>query len=216
MEFRVICISHADGSLGEEVGRAVAADLGWRYVDEQLIAAAAREARVDPALVAAAEQKQSLMQKIMDSLAAMSDNLSPAVLAAGLGVTGMETSTSKRASRDDLRIMIRAAILEVAKAGDAVIGAHAASLALAGKPNVLRVLVTAPDSTRAARIARDRGVTDAEALDLLQQGDAGRREYLRAFYEIETELPTHYDLVLNTEVLSPTEVSRLIVTAAKG
>ena len=55
MVFHVICISHTDGSCGGEVGRAVAVGLGYRFIDEELIAAAAREARVDPALVAAAE-----------------------------------------------------------------------------------------------------------------------------------------------------------------
>ena len=150
----------------------------------------------------------------MDSLASVSASIGPATLAAGLGVVTAETTASTRASRDDLRIMIRAAIVEVAKRGDAVIAAHAGSFALAGRPEVLRVLVTAPAPIRAARIAEERALAQDKAADVVERGDDGRRNYLREFYEIEEELPTHYDMVFSTEVLGAKEVAALIVSAA--
>lgn len=97
-----------------------------------------------------------------------------------------------------------------------MIVAHSASLALAGKPGVLRVLVTAPKSIRSERIGRDRKISPEAAADIIAKGDEGRRDYMQSFYDIDQELPTHYDLVINTEVLSPSHASALIVSAAKG
>lgn len=216
MDFHVVCISHTDGSGGNAVSRAVAEGLGFRYVDEELILAAARHAQVDPAIVAATEHKQSLLQRILDALASAHENLGPATLAAGLAVPTMPVPGARRSSKDDLRSMIRAAIHEVGKAGNAVIAAHAASLALAGKEGVLRVLVTAPEEVRVRRVARERGITEKEATDLVHDGDEGRREYMRVFYEIEEELPTHYDLVVNTGNLTPAQAAGLVVAAARG
>lgn len=215
MAFRVICISHTDGSGGDAVARAVADRLGFRYVNEEIIAEAARLAHVDPAVVAAAEKKQSLLDRILDSLARAQDALGAAALGAGIAAPVYAEDFLHQLDQDDLRAMIRAAILEVAKAGDAVIGAHAASLALAGKPGVLRVLVTAPKTLRAARVARDRSLGEEEAEALIDKGDRGRRDYMRSFYGIDEELPTHYDAVFSTEHLAPSDVTDLVVALAR-
>ena len=83
------------------------------------------------------------------------------------------------------------AIEEAAGRGNVVIVAHAASFALAGKEGILRVLVTASPDTRAGR-----------AEGSIKDSDAERADYLRRFYGVEQELPTHYDLVVNTDVVS--------------
>lgn len=214
MAFHVLCISHADGALGEQIGREVAARLGFRYVNEGIIVEASRLARVDPAVVAATEQKQSFLQRILESLSSAQEALGPAALAAGFAVPVAPEVFARRADKDDLRNLIRAAIHEVGKGGDAVIVAHAASFALVGRANVLRVLVTAPDRVRIRRIGKERGLPEADAEDVMAKGDRARREYLRTFYDIDEELPTHYDLVVNTEILTPAQATALIVSAA--
>lgn len=216
MGFSVICISHTDGSGGEGIGRAVAGQLTLRYVDEDLILEAARLAQVDPALVAAAEHKQSLLQRLLEGLTSAQTMLGSATLAVGIPLPATPAPGIRRSSKDDLRSMIRAAVYEVGKEGNAVIAAHAASHALAGRPEVLRVLVTAPSAVRSARIARDRSLSAEEATDAISSGDEGRKEYLRAFYDVEEELPTHYDLVINTEKLTVAQATALVVFAARN
>ena len=44
--------------------------------------------------------------------------------------------------------------------------------------------------------------------------DAGRAAYLRDFYGVDDELPTHYDLALNSDTLSTDVIAQLIVRAA--
>lgn len=215
MGFHVICISHTDGAGGDGIGHAVAERLGLRYVNEEIILEAARLARVDPEVVAAAEQKQSFWSRLLDSLSAAQEAIGPAALA-GFAVATAPEIGSYRADKEDLRSLIRAAIHEVAKDGNAVIVAHAASLALAGKPGVLRVLVTAPDEIRRRRIAAERSLSAEDAEDAITRGDNARRDYMQKFYDVDAELPTHYDIVLNTEVLTPAHATALIVAAASS
>ena len=115
-----------------------------------------------------------------------------------------------------LRGLIRNVLWESAEAGDAVIVAHAASLALAARVDVLRVLITASAETRARRLAEAQEIGEAEAEKLVARGDANRADYLKRFYGISTELPTHYDIVLNTDHVAPEEAAALILTAARS
>ena len=105
-------------------------------------------------------------------------------------------------SSDDVRALIRETIEQAAGRGDAVIVAHAASYAVTPGPEALQVLVTASPQTRVARIRRAEGVDEARAVRVLKDSDAGRGDYLRRFYGVDEELSTHYDLVVNTDVLS--------------
>ena len=57
MTCRVVCISHATGAGGEEVGRLVAERLGFLYVDEEIVAGAAATGGINPDDVADEERR---------------------------------------------------------------------------------------------------------------------------------------------------------------
>ena len=48
----------------------------------------------------------------------------------------------------------------------------------------------------------------------MRDADAGRRDYLNRFYAVEEELPTHYDLVVNTDALTLDHAAAIVATAA--
>jgi cytidylate kinase len=97
-----------------------------------------------------------------------------------------------------------------------VIVAHAASFALAGRPDLLRVLITAPPEVRARRLAAENGTDEAGGEKLVQESDAARTAYLKSFYGVATELPTHYDVVINTGGISAADAAEVVVTAARA
>jgi len=206
MKFETICISFTHESEGEQVGHLVASDLGYRFVDEEIIFKAADLAGVEPERVAAAEQQQSVMNRLVELLASAQP-----LVGAGDG-----EGRSSAASSDELRTVIRTAIHEIGRMGRVVIVAHGASMALAGAPNVLRVLVTAPEETRIDRLAERGMLARVEASARVTDSDDARRDYFRNFYKLTEEHPTHYDLVLNTEHLSVELAKNLIVAAARG
>jgi Cytidylate kinase-like family len=51
----VICLSHADGAGGREIGELLAQRLGFRYVDDGIVVAAAGAGQLYPEAVAVAE-----------------------------------------------------------------------------------------------------------------------------------------------------------------
>jgi CMP/dCMP kinase len=216
MAFQVVCVSRTLGAKGEAVGQTVAQRLAFRYVDEHIITRAAELAQVDPRLVAAVEHRQPLLQRVLDKLAAAQELVGPLTLTAGIPLDVVVTpeAAGPRTTAEDARALIRAAIHEVANAGRAVIVAHAASMALAFAGGVLRVLITASPETRARRIAVASGIPENAAAATIAASDREREGYFRQFYKIRDELPTHYDLVINTDVLTPEQAAEIVVVAA--
>ena len=217
MAIRVVCISRTDAALGEDVGRLVAERLAFQYVDEQVVERAARLAQVDPEVVASVEKRQTFLQSIFANLEAAHGLVEPATLSVGVPWFALSPeSGGPRAAPEDLRALIQSAIQQIAKDGAAVIVAHAASMTLASRGDVLRVLVTASSETRAARLAKDRGIPKAEAVAAIANGDRNRKDYFRRFHKIAEELPTHYDIVVSTDVLTAEHAAEVIVGAARG
>lgn len=214
MSFRVVCVSRTMGAGGEDVGRAVAERLSFRYVDEHIIERAARQAQVDPALVARVEHRQPLIARLLEKIPRGAQLASVVTLTTGVPVDAfVGAAATFKVDAADLRAMIQAAIHEVARAGEAVIVAHAASMALAGTAGVLRVLVTASAETRASRLAELGSTTAADAERQIATSDRERREYFQRFYKLHEELPTHYDLVINTDSLTTDQAIAAVLAA---
>lgn len=183
--------------------------LGFRLIDQDIVTRAAVEAGVDKDVIADVEQRKSVLVRLIEGLG-------PAGMAAGYGIAPAAIHGHGQPATDELRGLIQSVIEETAAAGEAVIVAHAASLALAEHDDVLRVLVTASPHTRGRRLAAALGVSETEAARTVKQSDAGRADYIKRFYRINSELPTHYDLVINTDRLAPEHAAQLIAQAAGG
>ena len=203
----VVCISHAAGAGGEEVGRLVAERLGFLYVNEEIVARAAAKGGVDAADVADEERRKSLAARALNAIAQGGGE------AWTLGAVGPLSSPDELDS-DDIRSLIRETIEQTAARGKAVIVAHAASYAIGHGDGILRVLVTASPETRTTRVAEAEGLDQAGAARAVKESDAGRADYLKRFYDVREESPTHYDLVLNTDGLSVEQAAELISRAA--
>ncbi len=219
MSTRVVCISRSLAAGGEVIGRLVSQRLGFRYVDEEIVQKAAEHARVDAQAVAATEHPGPLIKRLIDSMAAVEGLIDPLVFTSGLPLrVYYQSAISPHAPvPGDYRALIRDTIREIADAGGAVIVAHAASLALAGLQGVLRVLVTASPATRARRlVAAAQAENEDAATAAVAASDRERREYFRSFYGVRHELPVHYDLVINTDVLTPERAAGLILCIAQG
>lgn len=199
----VITIAMTDGAFAEEIAREVATRLGYRYINNEILDAAAEEAGVDAKTVAAVEHSESLIGRVMRSLAS-----SP------MEMGGYFSAEMVIDQTPGYRQLIQSVVRSIATEGQVVIGAHGASMSLAGSAGLLRVLVTAALETRVTRVAAERNISPADARKAVETTDRERKGYLERFFHIKNELPTHYDLVVNTEVLSVEAAAGLIASAA--
>jgi cytidylate kinase len=208
MTARVVCISNVLGGGGEEIGRLVAEGLGFSYVNDEIIAWAAAKGGVSPAEVANAEERQSALGRI---LAEIGRSAIPETLALS-GFARMDEDMHE--TSDDLTGLIQSVVTETAARGDVVIGAHGASFALAREPGVLRVHFVASPDTRVARVSESSHLDAKDAEKAIKDSDRARAGYLNRFFGIKAEQPTHYDLVVNTDALSPAQAAAVVVGAA--
>jgi cytidylate kinase len=203
MAYNVIAIARTLSAGGESIGRMLAGDFGMRYVDNEIIDRAAEQAGVTEREIAQVESRKGLIERIFESFAPTGTSAATPAMEALSRTPGYEQ-------------VIIDVIHQTAKTGNAVIVAHGAAIALAGRKDVLRIFVTASVETRVARlVALGRGQTTA--MRLVEDSDRDRADFLRRFYQLETEAPTHYDLVINTDHLSADEAASLVrELAAKG
>jgi cytidylate kinase len=202
----VICVSHATASGGVEIGKRVAESLGYLYVDEEIVASAAAAGGLQPADIADEERRKSFALRFLDVLAESGGD--------ALTLSTHAAATMEGSRPADVRALIRETVVQTAGRGNVVIVAHAASFALEPGPGLLRVLVTASPTTRAKRVAASDGLDDAAAERTIKDSDAGRQDYLKRFYSIDRESPTHYDLIVNTDRLALEQGAEIVLRAA--
>ena len=207
--FGAVCISRQNGAGAEETSRLVSATLGFRLIDEDIVTLAAMEAGVTKDVVADVERRKSSLIRLLEGIG-------PASMSAGAVAVLPEGAGYDQPAANELRGLIRSAIEETARTGNVIIVAHAASFALATRDDVLRVLLTASLPTRQRRLAALLEVDEKEAAREIKRSDAGRADYIKRFYGIGAEQPTHYDLVINTDKLTPDDAARLIADAVHG
>lgn len=203
MGCRVISISRSLAAGGEEVARLVAKDLGFRLVDDEIVTRAAEKAGVTAATIEKIESSASLIDRILKYMG--TTPVEP-----GFGAYVPPDSTSE--SYEELIVSV---IREIAAAGNVVILAHGASFPLAGTEGLLRVLVTGSREGRAARLAAA-GADAGQARKQVDESDRRRRDYLQRFYDVRHELPAHYDLIVNTDSVTPATAAALIMAAARA
>ena len=130
MGHSVVCISRQEGTRAPEIALAAAEQLGFRLIDEDIVARAAAEAGVECEVIADLERGRSALVRLIEEFGA-------AGMGAGYLVPIHEGDGGRQPAGHELRGLIRSVIEEFAAEGKAVILAHAASLALAERDDVL-------------------------------------------------------------------------------
>ena len=199
MGYRAIALSQVDGAGGESIGHQLAHKLGFGYLNEAIVTQVARDHGVDPSIVAEAERRKSFFTRVAEMAARGAVDVPP------------DPSLYIVDQTDALLALIRDAVRDAAGRGSVVLVAHAACYACAGRVDVLRVCVTAPLPARESQVASALGITGTEAARRLRRSDAGRASYLKRVYGVGTESPTDYDVVINTERLTPDAAADLIL-----
>ena len=173
----IITISPQMGSGGPEIGMALAQRLGYRYVDQELIADAVRRYGL-------AEEKASHLDESKPTLFERFD------VETRRYITVMQTT-----------------LLEFAEQDNHVLMGRGGQWLLRGIPQVLRLRVIAPFEMRVKqwikRTAEMTGDTPNQraAVEFVRRDDTERAGRMRYLYEVDLDDPSLYDIIVNTEKL---------------
>ncbi|HVJ99489.1 MAG TPA: cytidylate kinase-like family protein [Gemmatimonadales bacterium] len=204
----LITISRQYGAGGSAVAARVAATLGWRVVDNELVERVAARAGLTPEDVAQREERVStFIERLARTVVAATPELVVPPDAAGTAATLSEA---------DLVRLTERVVEEVAAEGRVVLVGRAAPAVLARERDAIHVKVVAPRDWRIRTVVERLGVSAEEAAGLTDETDRNRSRYHRQHYHRDWGDPANYHLVLNTAALGLDGAAEVIVGRARA
>lgn len=176
----MLTISRQSGAGGDEIARLVAAELGWKMLDNAL---------AEKLLV-----EQGFTQAVVETFNERRPDLWHR-LAAG---------------KDRYLHYLKLVSYAFASQGDFIILGRGGQLLFAEVPGVLKVQVVAPLEYRMRRLSEETGQDMQRALQAVQHSDNERMGFHRFLFHADWHSPCLYDLVINSRLLSPPAAAGLI------
>jgi cytidylate kinase len=113
------------------------------------------------------------------------------------------------------RIVLQAAMCEVAQGGNLVYHGHAGQELFPGIRHVLKIHLTAPLAFRVQQVRSRQGLNESAALEYIEHVDKARNRRLQAIFGAAWRDPSRYDLVLNVAQMTLDTAAHLVVEAAR-
>ena len=118
-------------------------------------------------------------------------------------------------SRGIYRIVLQAALCELAQDGKIVYHGRAGQEFLPGIRHVLNVFVDTPTESRIKQVMAHKGLAEEAAREFLEELDNIRARRTRELFKIDWRDPTRYDFVLNTAKTTVETAARMIVEVSQ-
>ena len=210
MNVRMITVSRQIGTNGERIARRVAEELGFRYLDEEVIQRAAQAAGVPLEAMISAEHAPSFKRRMVD------------VLTGSRAMTSLAwydptpLMSNPLYTSEHYRALICEVLRALAKEGEAVVLGHAAQITLKDRWDTLKVLISGSRPLRVLRVQEMALASDeAAALRLIASSDSERTAFFERFHNITWLSAVNYDLCLNTDHIGVPQAVGLICEAAR-
>ena len=183
----------------------VAAALGWRVVDNELVEQVAARAGMSPNEVAEREERApSFMERLTRTLAAQNPELFPP-----------QDGTVKEMDEASLVRVTETVVAELARQGKVVMVGRAAPAVIGQQENALHVKLVAPKSFRIPAIIARFGRSPEDAAEQLGEVDSHRSRYHKDYYQRDWNDPVNYHMTLNTGLLGLDGAAAVIVARAR-
>jgi cytidylate kinase len=200
-----ITISRQMGSGGTVIGRNVARDLGFSYVDREILHQAADLLKEDESSVEAYEEKSfTFVERLMRVFSLGS----PEIL-----YIPKEPPTYDR----NLFVVEGRIIREMANRDDTVIMGRGGFAVLKGRPKTLHILIHANKNYRVERVMAAEGIADQrEAIARVEESDQKRTKFVKDMVGVDWMDARNYHLCINTSVIDLEETVSTIVHFVKA
>ena len=207
----VITIAREIGSGGRTVGRKLAAKLGVRYSDKELI----RNLREKFNLTTYTIEKLKGEKKSW--LADLIHMVAPVPKASMIMDTDSKFLNELRSdvTTDDIYKAEKEILREIAEEGSCVIAGRSGFFVLKDHPNKIDVFITASRENRIKRIVRKQHMTETEAETIMDSIDESRENYVKRYTGISRYDARNYDLVINADNHTEDELVDIILSYIK-
>ena len=199
----VITIARQYGSGGREIGEKVAAALGIKHYDENLITLAAREGNLDETVASRADESAA--------------NSLLYTLALGSNFFGSAMNFGYKPPLNDKLFLLQSDVIRrAAEEGSCVIIGRCADYVLREHPKRLSIFVYGDLPNRKQRVMeRHEGITEAQAIDLINKTDRRRSSYYNFYTGNKWGKYDNYHLAVNSSLLGIDKTAELIADMAR-
>lgn len=202
---RLITLSREYGAGGSELGVLLGGALGWPVLDQDLARRIAERLQCSHAEVEKlGERGPRLLERIASAFTVVPSD------------APILPELSRTPDPDALAEASRAVLLEAVRTPPLIIIGHGGNCLLAGRPDLVRIRVTAPFDLRVRRVAKRTGSSFPEAAADVRHRDADRRYYLERYYQKDANEPCLYDLQINTATISLATAGQMIVSLVRS
>jgi hypothetical protein len=184
---KVITVEREYGSHGAEFAHDLAARLGWRLLDSELVEGAARMAGVDPKKAAKFDERLDPWYYRYGKMFWQDPMYAPAT-----------NGEEKIFDAERMVELIQAEILDAAKQGNCVLVGRGSACALAGRPGCFHIFVYATASAKKEWFAHAFPERAQHAEQDLAAFDRRRAAAIRKFYQQEWCTRGLYHMLLNS------------------
>jgi len=200
-----ITISRQMGSGGAYIGHLVAKELGFKYLDREILRKAAERFGTDVSMLEdLSERSPGIIETIIKGFSY------------GTPTSGILQPMRQPVYSKDLFILECKIIQEIANQYNAVIIGRGGFYALREQPRVIRVFIHAAREFRVKRVMQVQKITDIqEARNKVKDSDQSRTKYIRDMAGIDWTDSRNFHLCIDSSFVGFRETAKMIVILAE-
>ena len=203
----VITVSREVGSGGGTVGRKLAEKLGVNYSDKHLIK------ELEEKFNLTREGIEHLKKKKKNWFTDIFEQATPANKSSiKVGGYTFSREYKEAVTVQDIFDAEKEILNAFADEGSCVIAGRSAFFVLKDRPNKVDIFITASKEHRIERIMAKQGMTREEAIELIENTDKGRDNYVQRYTGLSRYDMRNYDAILDMDYLSEDEAVEKILT----
>ena len=188
MSNTVITIGREYGSGGRLIGKKLADELGFAFLDKELITMAAQKSGMSPQLFADIDENatNSLLYSLASGAYLMGGRMAPA---------------SDMPMTDKLFILQSNIIREEAEKGPCVVVGRCGDYVMEGRKSVYNIFIQAPFEDRVKRAVAEYGLEEKGAADTVRRTDKKRANYYNYYSNRKWGRSSNYHLCVDSSKL---------------
>lgn len=203
----VITVSREIGSGGRTVGRKLAARLGVRYSDKQLVDSLKEKFNLSVSSIERLKgEKKNWLSELIQHVAPV-PKISEITNVDGRFVQGLR----KDVTASDVFSAEKEILNAIADEGSCVIAGRSGFFVLKDRPQKVDIFITASRDKRIERVMQKQGLTREQAAAVVDSVDDTRENYIRRYSGVSRYDARNYDLSINMDFLSEDEAVELIL-----